>query len=77
VILPAAALVQLVKIIISKDVGGISLITWLLFGLANIGLYIFTEKYFYVQSLLGLLFTALLDFIIVGFVLYFKSIKAR
>jgi len=70
VILPLAAVIQLIKILKEKNVQGVSTISWFLFGVANIGLYIFTEKYFSLQALLGLLGTALVDFVIVVLVLY-------
>ena len=75
VILPLAALIQLLKIYSVKNVQGVSFISWLLFGLANIGLYIFTEKYFAIQSLIGLLGTALLNFTIAFLVLKLKNKK--
>ncbi len=66
VILPSAAIFQLVKIIRTKDISGISIISWLLFGIANIGLYCFTEKFFELQTLIGLLGTAVLNFDYMG-----------
>ena len=73
IVLPVATLAQLIKIIRAKEVKGISLFTWLMFGLANTGLYFFTEKYFALQSLLGLLLTAILDFAVVGLILRHKK----
>ena len=70
IVLPAATISQLIKILRVDSVSGVSLVSWILFGLANIGLYIFTEKYFVWQSIIGLLFTALLDFVIVALVIY-------
>ncbi|MEM6452153.1 MAG: hypothetical protein AAF703_17800 [Cyanobacteria bacterium P01_D01_bin.105] len=49
--------------------------TWLLFGIANVGLYVFTEKYFALQSLIGLLGTAMMDFVIVGMIVFLKAKK--
>jgi len=72
IVLPTATLFQLVKIARAKSAEGVSLITWLLFGIANIGLYVFTEKYFAVQSLVGLLGTAALNFVIVGLILWLR-----
>jgi hypothetical protein len=76
VILPTATLFQLIKIIRSKSAAGVSLMTWFLFGLANIGLYVFTEKYQAPQTLIGLLGTAALNFMIVGKILSLHK-KAR
>ena len=73
IILPAATLFQLVKIARLKTAEGVSLMTWLLFGIANLALYIYTEKYFDLQPLIGLIGTALLNFVIVGLVLRFRT----
>lgn len=66
VIFPSATLAQLTKIIREKTADGISVLTWALFGFANIGLYFYAEKYLSLQSIIGFLGTATLDFIIVG-----------
>lgn len=71
--LPAATLSQLLKIARLKSAEGVSLTTWFLFGFANIGLYIFTEKYFALQSLIGLLGTAVMNFYIVGMILFLRK----
>jgi uncharacterized protein with PQ loop repeat len=69
VVLPVATAIQLIKIVGEKSIEGVSIWSWLLFGFANIGMYIFTEKYWAVQSILGLLVTAVMDFIIVALVI--------
>lgn len=74
-ILPTATISQIVKIYRSNSTEGISLITWLLFGFANVGLYIFTEKYFTLQALIGLLGTAIMDFIIVAMIIFIERNK--
>ena len=73
IILPIATISQLTKIVQEKTSAGVSLITWFLFGIANIGLYLFTEKYLALQSLIGLLGTAILDFAILGVALLYKT----
>jgi uncharacterized protein with PQ loop repeat len=73
VILPLATITQLLKIIREQSAKGVSLVTWVMFGVANVGLYLFTEKYWALQSLIGLLGTAILDFTIVGFVLFYGA----
>jgi uncharacterized protein with PQ loop repeat len=75
VIFPAATSVQLVKIIRAKTAEGISILTWTLFGLANVGLYVYAEKYFSFQAIIGLLGTAVLDFIIVGLAVFLNRKK--
>jgi uncharacterized protein with PQ loop repeat len=76
IILPLATITQLSKIIRERSAKGVSLVTWIMFGVANVGLYVFTEKYWALQSLIGLLGTAILDFTIVGFVLFYGSKEA-
>ncbi|MEM6835717.1 MAG: hypothetical protein AAF609_02590 [Cyanobacteria bacterium P01_C01_bin.120] len=73
IILPTATISQITKIIRSRSTAGVSLATWLLFGIANIGLYIFTEKYLAIQSLVGLLGTAIMDFVIVALIIFIKE----
>ena len=75
VILPLSTFLQLAKIIKSKSSQNISWLAWFLFGLANIGAYIFSGKYTSVQSILAFLLSAVLDFMIVGFLFYYKSDK--
>lgn len=66
IVFPTATSFQLVKMIREKDARSISKSTWFLFGIANIGLYFYTEKYDALQPLVGFLTTALLDFVIVA-----------
>jgi hypothetical protein len=73
VILPAATFLQLVKISRLKTARGVSVSTWFLFGLANLGLYFYTEKYFSLQSIFGLVGTAIMDFVIVGMIIVFRK----
>jgi len=73
VVLPTATLLQLIKIARCRPTEGVSLMTWLLFGFANLGLYIFTEKYFALQTLIGLLCTAVLNFFIVAMIILFRK----
>lgn len=67
IIFPLATLIQLFAIVKSGSARGVSWVTWGLFGIANIGLYIYTEKYTALQPIIGMLGTAVLDFIIAGF----------
>ena len=72
IIFPAATLIQLVAILRSNTIKGVSPLTWTLFGIANISVYIYTEKYLAVQTIVGFLGTALLDFVIAA-----MAIKGR
>ena len=64
IILPTAAAIQLHQILKHKKSEGVSSLAWILFAIANLGAYFFTEKYFAIQSLLAFLLTAILNFII-------------
>ena len=44
---------------------GVSISTWFLFAIANVGLYIYAQKYDSLQMIVGLLGTAALDAAIV------------
>jgi uncharacterized protein with PQ loop repeat len=65
IILGATAL-QLIHILRRRSAAGVSGTVWLMFGIANLCLYIYTEKYWAYQTIIGLLGTAILDFIIAG-----------
>ena len=69
VILPTATLLQVLRLIRARSSEGVSIATWALFALANVSLYIFTEKYTSPQAIIGMLFTALLNVIIVALAL--------
>ena len=73
IILPTATAFQLYRIIKTKNVLGVSMTTWLLLAFANIGLYIFAEKYFEIQAILALLLTAILDILIVISIKYYEK----
>ncbi|HVU25345.1 MAG TPA: hypothetical protein VHE13_14555 [Opitutus sp.] len=68
-IFPVATAVQLVRLLRSPLTGGISVATWLLFGFANLGIYFYVERYAEWQAILGMLVTAVLDFVIAGLIL--------
>jgi uncharacterized protein with PQ loop repeat len=73
VVFPSATGLQLAKIIKHKSAKGVSIATWLLFGLSNLGLYAYAEKYTSIQTIAGFLGTALLDFIIAAMAFYKKG----
>lgn len=68
-VFPAATLLQLARIIQSRSAAGVHVPTWFLFGLANIALYFYAERYGEWQAIVGMLLTAVLDFVIVGLAL--------
>lgn len=69
VIIPTATIIQLATIFKDRSTQGVSWLTWFLFGVANIGLYVYTEKYTAIQSIVGLLGSAALDFLIAALAL--------
>jgi hypothetical protein len=69
-IVPTATSIQLWKIIKNKSSEGVSWVTWFLFGIANLGLYVYAEKYSDLQAIIGLFLTAVIDFVIVGMVFF-------
>ncbi len=64
IIFPVATLIQLISIVRRRSSQGVSWIAWTLFGVANISVYIYTEKYLAAQTIIGFLGSALLDFVI-------------
>ncbi len=68
VVFPLATLVQLGRILRDRSAVGVSVTTWLLFGFANLGMYVYAERYTEWQAILGMLFTAAVDFAIVALV---------
>jgi uncharacterized protein with PQ loop repeat len=65
IVFPAATLLQLAAIVRRRNAAGVSALAWSLFGLANICLYAYTEKYSELESILGSLGTAFLNLCIV------------
>lgn len=73
VIFPLACLIQLIKILRERSADGVSAIAWVAFGFANISLYIYTEKYTSLQTIIGMLGQSLIDFSIAFFAIYFRK----
>lgn len=70
IVFPVATLVQLVQMVQRRSAAGVNVTTWLLFGFANVGIYIYAERYFEWQAISGMLVTAVLDFAIVVLALF-------
>ena len=70
IVFPAATFLQLCRILQSRSAAGVNVATWFLFGLANIAIYIYAERYTEWQAIIGMLLTALFDFMIVGVALF-------
>lgn len=69
IIFPSATLIQLLTILRTGSVSGVSPLAWSLFGVANLSVYVYTEKYLALQTIIGFLGTALLNFIIAAMAL--------
>jgi len=65
VVFPAATLLQLVVILRRKTAAGVSVAAWTAFAIANICLFLYTEKYGELKSIMGALGTAALNACIV------------
>jgi len=76
VIFPAATLLQLARIIQNRSTTGVSVMTWLLFGFANLGIYVYAERYTEWQAIIGMLLTAIIDFVIVAIALFERRRRA-
>ena len=78
IVFPAATLVQLLRIVRRRSAAGVSVATWLLFGFANVAIYIYAERYAEWQAIVGMLVTAVLDFVIVGLALFaYRPVEAE
>lgn len=72
VVFPAATLLQLVRLWRRRSGAEVNLATWLLFGFANLAIYFYAERYAEWQAIVGMLFTAAIDFAIVALALAFR-----
>jgi uncharacterized protein with PQ loop repeat len=75
IVFPTATIIQLLHLYKIKSSEGVSPITWGAFALGNVSLYTYTEKYSELQSIVGLLVTAILQLCII--ILVFKYRKNR
>ncbi len=77
IIFPAGTGLQFYKVWKGGTAKGVSISTWLLFAVANMGLYIYAQKYDSLQMIFGLVGTASLDTAIVVLALARREKKAR
>ena len=61
IVFPGASLIQLLTLLKRRKADGVSVITWWLFALANICVYIYTQKYFEPAAIVAFLGTAALN----------------
>ncbi|MFN6262176.1 MAG: hypothetical protein ACK4XG_05130 [Chromatiaceae bacterium] len=73
IIFPVATLMQLFHLLRTKESAGVPALTWAAFALGNISLYIYAEKYFELQSILGQLATAALQIYVVMLILKYRK----
>ena len=69
-VFPAATLLQLWRMVRNRSAAGVNISTWFLFGWANVAIYIYAERYDEWQAIIGMLLTAVLDFVIVGLAVF-------
>lgn len=65
IIFPTASGLQLIAILQKRSADGVSIPAWALFAVANVCLFVYTEKYGEMESILGALGTAVLNICIV------------
>lgn len=68
-VFPAATAVQLIRIVRARSAAGVSATTWILFGLANVAMYLYVERFADWQAIVGMLLTAVLDVVIAALAL--------
>lgn len=73
-IFPLATLMQLLHLLRTKKADGVPALTWAAFALGNICLYIYAEKYWELQSIIGQLGTALLQVYVVHLILKYRRL---
>jgi hypothetical protein len=77
IVFPSATLLHLVRLVRKQTAASANALTWLLFGFANLAVYVYAERYGEWQAILGMLVTAAIDFAIVGLVWFSRLSKAR
>ncbi len=73
VIFPAASLVQLAAILKRRQADGVSILTWVMVGVANVSLFVYTQKYGDVLTIMALMGTAVLNFSVAATAWYFQQ----
>ena len=68
-VFPIATFQHLIRLVKTRTGATANPMTWLLFGFANLAIYVYAERYGEWQAILGMLVTAALDFVIVAYVL--------
>lgn len=77
IIFPTASLTQLIALLRRRSADGVSALSWFFFGIANLCLYIYTQKYSEWISILTFLGTGTLNFIVCALTLYYRRIQVH
>lgn len=72
IVFPAATGLQLMAIVRSRSAEGVSVAAWSMFAFANASLFVYTEKYGEIESIVGTLGTAGLNLCIVAAALKYR-----
>lgn len=72
IIFPTASLIQLCALLKRRSADGVSALSWFFFGVANICLYVYTQKYDEWPAIATFLGTSVLNFAVCGLALYYR-----
>lgn len=73
IVFPAATAMQLWHMWRRRSAAGVAVMPWVLFGFANLALYLYTGRYTELQALFSMVLTAVLDFVIVALTLVLRK----
>lgn len=73
IVFPTATVIQLIHLYKTKSSEGVSALAWAAFAMGNVSLYVYTEKYTAIQSILGLLLTSFLQIGIITLAIKYKK----
>lgn len=73
IIFPTASGLQLLAILHRRSAQGVSVPAWALFAVANLCLFVYTEKYDEIESIVGALGTSVLNICIVASALRYRK----
>lgn len=76
IVFPTATLIQLIYLVKTKSSEGVSPLAWAAFCVGNVSLYVYTEKYTEVQSIVGLLLPSILQIGIIVLAIRYRKKKA-
>lgn len=77
IIFPVASLIQLWTILSRRSAEGVSALTWFCCGVANICLYIYTQKYDEWAAIITFLGSGALNFSVCAVTLYYRRLAVK